>query len=739
VEAPYGSWKSPIAARLIAEGGIGLGWPQAVGEAAYWVEMRPTEGGRYVVVRRDPDGTVADVTPPGINARTLVHEYGGGMYVAFRNALGGESVIFSDFVDQRLYRQDLGASASPADAGAARWGAPRPITPAPPAPQAWRYADGRVTPDGERLVCVRERHGEDDVVNDLVALPTEADSGSIEGAWDPVVVASGHDFFAAPRLSADGHRLAFLCWDHPRMPWDGTELRVLDLGAGAPSAAGRGVAGTVPPQGESSVVVAGGVDESVAQPQWAPNGDLLYVGDRSGWWNPYRVDAAAIEAATAPGQCETTAPGQPEAVPLAPMDAEFAKPHWVFGHGTCGLLPDGGLAAVFTRNGVDQLGVVREGRVDEIATEFTEYAALTTLGSRILVVAASPVRSWSVALVDPRGGRVEVLRRSRANDGDARFLSRPEPIAFPTWYEPGSVTGPLAEELARVADEPARGDDEAAAGHAASPAPGKTLLAHALYFPPTNPDFTAPAGEKPPLLVISHGGPTSAHATGLTMDIQYWTSRGFAVVDVNYGGSTGYGRAYRERLKGNWGIVDTVDCIRAAEYLVARGDVDPQRLAIRGGSAGGYTTLNALTRFDTFAAGASHFGLADLERFVAGGTHKFEERYTLPLIGPYPEAAAVYRKRSPINHVDGIACPVILFQGLDDHIVPPEQAEMIVAALDRKGLPYAYLPFEGEQHGFRKAENIVRCFEAELYFYGKVFGFEPADEIAPVAIENLPS
>jgi dipeptidyl aminopeptidase/acylaminoacyl peptidase len=278
------------------------------------------------------------------------------------------------------------------------------------------------------------------------------------------------------------------------------------------------------------------------------------------------------------------------------------------------------------------------------------------------------------------------------------------------------VTGPLAEELAHIAP---------------------ALLAHALYFPPANRDFTAPPGEKPPLLVISHGGPTSAHETDLSMDIQYWASRGFAVVDVNYGGSTGYGRAYRERLKGNWGVVDTVDCIRAAEYLVSRGDVDPKRLAIRGGSAGGYTTLNALTRFDTFAAGASHFGLADLERFVAGGTHKFEERYLFQLIGPYPEAAATYRERSPIHHVDDIACPVILFQGLEDEIVPPEQAEMIVAALKRRGLAHAYLAFEGEQHGFRKAENVVRCLEAELYFYGKVFGFVPADEIEPVAIEGM--
>ena len=375
---------------------------------------------------------------------------------------------------------------------------------------------------------------------------------------------------------------------------------------------------------------------------------------------------------------------------------------------------------------------------------------IVVMGEDVGLVAASPTRSWDVAIVRPpvpetdpsliepppgvdpaKSTIIEVVRRARTDAVDPRYISRPEPIAFPTWYEPGTVTGSLADEIA------AAGEARTVAGLEGAAAQPPGLEAHALYFPPTNEDFSAPEGELPPLLVISHGGPTSAHEANLSMDIQYWTSRGFAVVDVNYGGSSGYGRAYRERLKGNWGIVDTIDCMRAAEYLVERGDVDPERLAVRGGSAGGYTTLNALTRHRFFAAGASHFGLADLERFVSGGTHKFEERYLIQLVGPYPEAAALYRERSPINHVDDIACPVILLQGLDDAIVPPEQAEMIAAALERKGLPYAYLAFEGEQHGFRKSENIVRSLEAELFFYGKVFGFSPADEIEPVEIENL--
>ncbi len=319
-------------------------------------------------------------------------------------------------------------------------------------------------------------------------------------------------------------------------------------------------------------------------------------------------------------------------------------------------------------------------------------------------------------LLDPRTGALTEVRRSKTVDVEPAYLSAPEPIEFPTEYEPGSITGPLAEELAGA---------------------GAPLTAHALYYPPANADFDGPADERPPLLVMSHGGPTAAHETLLSMEIQFWTSRGIAIVDVNYGGSSGYGRAYRDRLRGNWGVVDTVDCINAAAYLAKRGDVDPARLAIQGGSAGGYTTLNALTRHRFFHAGASYFGLADLEAFASGGTHKFESRYLDGLVGPYPERADVYRERSPINHVAGISCPVIVLQGLEDAIVPPVQAEIIVAALAEKGLPYAYLAFEGEQHGFRKAENIVRAQEAELYFYGRVFGFTPADEIEPVQIENL--
>jgi len=685
--APYGSWRSPITARLIAESGIGLGLVRAAADSLFWVEMRPLEDGRYVVVRRGPDGAIADVTPKGRNSRTLVQEYGGGMYAVHAAGGGATVVIWSELDDQRLYRVDVAADGSASD--------PRPLTPEPAAPRALRYADGRVTPDGRTLICVREQHGGGDVVNELVAVP-------IDGSAAPEVVACGHDFYAAPRLSPDGPRLAWLSWDHPRMPWDGTELWIADVTAAGGLAAERRVAG--------------GPTESVLQPDWSPDGRLHFVSDRSGWWNLYRLDDAAATA-------------------LAPMPAEFAKPAWVFGMQNYSFLPDASIAAYYSSDGVDHIAIIdpggpghagRDAAIRPLACPLTTFSSLAIYGGKLAVVAGGATRAAAVSLLDPETGTPTEVRRSTTVDVDPAYLSAPEPIEFPTGYEPGSVTGPLAEELGRGA--PASGARDAA---------GASLTAHALYYPPANADFRGPDAEKPPLLVMNHGGPTAAHETLLSLAIQFWTSRGVAVVDVNYGGSSGYGRAYRERLRGNWGIVDTVDCINAARYLAGRGDADPARLAIQGGSAGGYTTLNALTRHRFFTAGASYFGLADLEVFANGGTHKFESRYLDGLVGPYPERADVYRERSPINHVADISCPVIVFQGLEDAIVPPAQAEIIVAALAEKGLPYAYLAFAGEQHGFRRAENIVRAQDAELYFYGRVFGFTPADEIEPVSIENL--
>ncbi len=515
-----------------------------------------------------------------------------------------------------------------------------------------------MTPDGRLLVTVRERHETDgEVVNELVSLPAD-------GSAAPRVIASGHDFYAAPRLSPDGRRLAWLSWDHPRMPWDGTELWTAEL-AGDGTVAGERL-------------VAGGPQESILQPLWSPAGELWFASDRTGWWNLYAVELGRSGESSDAG---AGAGGLPEPCPLVVRDAEFVKVPWVFGLQHYVFLADGTLAVSYTEDGRDHLAVLDPAAPDAIAAHeevalreldsaYTVVYSLAPLGDRVGLVGALHTEGSQVAVIDPRSGDSEVVRRGRPVLIDPLYISRPEAITFPT--EGG-------------------------------------LSAHANYYPPANPGFVAPEGELPPLLVNVHGGPTSAHEAMLDLDIQYWTSRGIAVVDVNYGGSTGYGREYRERLRGEWGVVDTVDSINAARYLVARGDADPARLGVRGGSAGGYTTLNALTRFDVFSAGASLFGLADLETFATGGTHKFESQYLDSLLGPYPERRDVYRERSPIHHVDDLSCPVILLQGLEDVIVPPAQADIIVEALRRKGLPFAYLGFEGEQHGFRKAENIIRA------------------------------
>ena len=637
--APYGSWKSPISAALISTEGRRIIEVVTDGEDIYWIEMRPAESGRYVIVRRSPDGQTTDITPAPFNARTRVHEYGGAAFI-----VNESTVYFSNFEDQRLYCQSPGA-------------APQPITPE----AALRYADGVVDTGRQRLICVREDHtdAEREAVNALVSI-------GLEGTDDGQVLVSGNDFYSSPRLSPDGARLAWMTWNHPNMPWDGAELWVGEIRADGSLS--------------HTECVAGGIDESIFQPEWSPDGTLYFVSDRTDWWNLYRYQAGTVE-------------------PVCEMEAEFGRPQWIFGMSTYQFVSANQIICTYTQDGVWHLASLDTltRKLDRIETPYTSISNLQTIPGGILFSASSSTESASIVRFDLATGQFEVVCRSSEIKIDPGYFSTPQAIEFPTT------------------------DD---------------LSAHAFFYPPQNRDYTAPADDLPPLLVISHGGPTSATSTALDLEIQYWTSRGIAVLDVNYGGSSGYGRAYRQRLNGQWGLVDVDDCVNGARYLAENGYVDADRLSIRGGSAGGYTTLSALTFRDVFKAGASYYGISDLEAMTRD-THKFESRYLDSLIGPYPEERERYRERSPIHFTDRLSCPLILFQGLEDEVVPPNQAEMMVDALRAKGLPVAYVPFEGEQHGFRRSENIRRSAEAELYFYAQVFGFVPADSVEPVTIENL--
>ena len=624
---------------MVVAGSVRLGQIMLAGASTWWLESRPDEGGRTVLVHRRPDGRCLDLTPPELNLRSRAHEYGGGACW-----IDGEDVFFVNYADQRLYRQDV--------AGAA----PIALTPAADV----CYADGMVDRRRDRVICVREDHrGEGEPTNAIVAIDLrQPDCGR------PLV--AGKDFFANPRLSPDGRRLAWVCWEHPSMPWDGSALMVGEVGE-------DGAVG-------ATQCLAGGPDESVFQPEWAPDGSLCFVSDRSGWWNLYHWQ-----------------PGN-DPRPLWPAEAEFGLPQWVFGMSTYAFVGDSRLACVRRCQGIDRLAVLdlASGARQEVALPYTSVSSVHATAGRVVFCAAAATEPAAVVELDVETGETVVLRRSFEVAVDPRLFSVPQAVEFPT---------------------------------------ADGLTAHAFYYPPTNPEFAALPDERPPLLVKSHGGPTGAAENSLSLKLQYWTSRGVAVVDVDYGGSTGYGREYRQRLDRRWGVVDVEDCANAARYLVGEGRADAERLAISGGSAGGYTTLCALTFTDLFKAGASYYGICDLEVLVRD-THKFESRYLDRLLGPYPEQRDLYRERSPIHFAERLSCPVIFFQGLEDKVVPPNQAEMMVQALKAKGIPVAYLAFEGEQHGFRRAENIKRALEAELFFYSRVFGFTPADAIEPVPIAN---
>lgn len=679
--APYGSWLSPITSELLVAGSLRLGQLAFDGSPTYgapaplyWNEGRPSEGGRNVLVCRQPDGTIADAIPQGYNVRTRVHEYGGGDFLVERGR-----IYFANFADQHFYRffpeRDL----------------PNGNTPEIIANQPQnRYADPIFDRLRGRIICITEQHSSEgsEPQNFLVSLSAiNQDADSV----DMQVLVQGADFYSTPRLSPDGTKLAWLQWHHPNMPWDGTELWLGDLT--------ESTTGLL--QIENARLIAGSATESIFQPEWSPDGTLYFISDRSNWWNLYRyhLTDGSITA-------------------IAPKSAEFGVPQWVFGMTTYGFTADGTLVCTYSEAGRSYLATIAPNTTELTVLDlpFTTISGVKCHGSQVAFLGGTTTSPTAIVLLDldryPQSESWQILRTASQIEIPAGFISIPKPVTFPTSVLDNSIT-----------NNPSDSENHAP-------------IAHGLFYPPCNPDYTAPTDEKPPLLIKLHGGPTAATSASLSLGVQYWTSRGFAILDLNYRGSTGYGRAYRDQLKENWGIADVADCVYGAEFLAAQGWVDPERLCISGGSAGGYTTLCALTFFDTFKAGASYYGISDLEA-LAHDTHKFESRYLDTLVGPYPAMKERYIARSPIHFPEKLNCAIAFFQGLEDKVVPPNQAEMMVNILRQKGLPVAYVPFPGEQHGFRQAANIRRALDGEFYFYGKVFGFEPAEPLPPITIDNL--
>lgn len=660
---PCGSWPSPISASLLAGQQRRLSELCLDGELIYWLESRPWEAGRNVLMCRTPQGNEQEVLPADISVRSLAHEYGGGSYT-----VNNGNLYFINAKDQRIYHCQHSETPVPVCS-------PLALTPAGP----YRYADICIDPHQQRLICVRE-----DFSNSNTATHTEPVASLVsiatDGSQHVEELAAGSDFYASPSLSPDGQQLCWLSWNHPNMPWDSTSCNLASIDPRGRLYQVRIVAG------------AGANDDhpqSVFQPQWSPDGKLYLVSDRNNWWNIYCYDDQQL-------------------LPVTELEAEFATPQWVFGMSTYGFIDSNTLLACYSQHGQWQLCQIQldTRTLTPIELPYTDISQVRANSDRTVFLAASPTQAQALVEYDSRlaeqrqvgdGAKVRTRVTSWSAPIDSDYLSRPQAFSF------------------------ASGDRGSA-------------LAHAFYYPPTNPTARPLPHEKPPLLVLGHGGPTGACETGLNLKIQYWTSRGFAVVDVNYRGSTGYGRDYRNQLRGQWGVADVEDVCAAAEHLVAQGLADPERLAIRGSSAGGYTVLAALTFRDTFKAGASIYGIGDLET-LACDTHKFEARYLDNLVGPYPQSQALYRARSPIHHASGLTCPVIFLQGLEDKVVPPAQAETMVNCLRQQGIPVAYLTFAGEGHGFRSGTTIQRALEAEYHFYSQIFGFSCPADIEPVALQ----
>jgi dipeptidyl aminopeptidase/acylaminoacyl peptidase len=639
--APYGSWASPLSAEALGRGQVSFNDLRSVNGRLYWTETVPAAGGVSALFSLGKDAAVAAVTPAGTNVRTRVHEYGGAPYVVL-----GDTAYYSQFTDQRLYALKPGGTGIPLTS------------------PGYRYADCTALPasavSAAALICVREDHTDPARIrNALVRVPLPG------GSPDEVLYADS-DFVAYPRLSPDGRRLAFICWNHPYMPWDATELKIAELTE-------HGL--------EQLVTVAGGTAESVLEPQWDADGTLYFISDRSGYWNLYARRTAGVQA-------------------LWPRAAEFAGPLVLLGQANYALLGDGRAVLRFGEKGLDRLAVVDLRRCTgrTLDLPYVEYAQLTRVDAgHVAAFAGSADAPRALVRIAIGSGSVQTLHRA----GTALLAASAVSVAMPI-------------------------DVPSAHGR----------IAHAFYYPPLNPAFRAPPDSSPPLIALVHGGPTGQASPAYNSRIQFWTSRGFAVVDVNYGGSSGFGRAYRQALDGNWGIVDVEDVIAAARYLGLTERADPARTAVSGSSAGGYTVLVALSTSDVFRAGADYYGISDMTA-LARDMHKFESRYLDSLIGPLPQAQSIYDSRSPLNHLDGFKVPLMVFQGADDPIVPPNQSARIVEALRARAVPVAYLLYPGEAHGFRKPENIIRSLQSELSFYGQVFGFTPADQLPPLTIEHL--